>query len=238
MTPWQAAPPWYVRVARIGAALLAALAVLVWVTPVNVPSDVGASGCGSPSAPVGGELADLVCRTDLDAARVLALTLLIAAAGTLLLTEYVAPRVLPFRWLPGVLVAAPLALGVVSVSVGSLVETLGGTNLAGAPYRCGSALYPDVEPISRLVCGQIADERRVRGLGGVLLGLGLVLAGGYLSPRRDSSEGEGGDASADVDGDEPRADPGRARRGGRAAEPRAGEPPSPETGDTQVGRVG
>lgn len=133
---------------------------------------------------------------------------------------------LSFRWLPGVLVAAPLALGVLSVSVGSLLE-IGGTNLAGAPYRCGSALYPDVEPISRLVCGQIAEERRVRELGGVLLGLGLVLAGGYLSPRRAQGEGGGGDASADVDGDEPRADKGRARRDSQAGERQTVGPPSP-----------
>src|SRR5690606_14280472 len=88
-----AGPPAYVRLARVGAALLTGVAILIWVTPINVRSTSGFFGCGSPADPRGGgDLVDLVCKTDLDAARLTAAMLLLAAGAVLFLSEFVAPR--------------------------------------------------------------------------------------------------------------------------------------------------
>jgi len=175
--------PWFVRIARSGAALLAGLAVLTWVTPVNVRSKSGFwFGCGSPADPRGGgSLVDLVCRVDLGAARATSVSLLLAGGLLLLLSEVVVPRLTTLTWLPAVLSVGPLALPLITVGIVSLFVPLGGTSPQGEPFRCGIAAAPPSDEISVLVCGQYAQARLAVGLGAVLLGLGLLATAVYVA---------------------------------------------------------
>lgn len=189
MSRSEAGPPWFVRLARVGAAALAGIAIVVWVTPVNVRSQSGFFGCGSPADPRGGgDLVDLVCKTDLDAARLTAVTVLIAAAVVLFLSEFVVPRFAARTWLVGVIVISPLALGLVAISVARLLTTVGGVNPTGSPFRCGTPLQPATDAISNLVCGQLAQTRLSVGVGGLLLGIGLLAGGAYVAHRRTTPD--------------------------------------------------
>lgn len=176
--------PWFVRVARVGAAALAILATLSWITPVNVRSQSGVFGCGSPADPKSGtDLIDLVCRTDLDLWRTIALALLLAAGATLFVSEVVAPRWGERDWVPGVVASSPVGFSVMALSIGAMFAVIGGTTPTGSPFRCGTAIAPAADAISTVVCGQLADTRRNLGVGGVVIGAGILLAGAYLSPR-------------------------------------------------------
>lgn len=174
--------PWFVRLARLGAATLTILAILVWITPVNVRSQSGFFGCGSPSDPRGGgDLVDLVCKTDLDEARTLALVLLLAGGAVLFLSEFVAPRVKDRLWASGVIAAAPLGLALMSVGVGFLFTVIGETTKSGLPFRCGTAMVPATDPISTLACGHLAGARLVLCIGAIVLGVGVLAGGAYLA---------------------------------------------------------
>lgn len=176
---------WSVRAARAGAAALAALAVIVWTTPVNVRTPTGVFGCGSPADPHGGgQLGELVCATDLDKAMWMALALLVAAGSVLFLSEFVAPRWGPRPWVSGVIAVSPVGLALVALGTAGLLTVVGGATEAGSPFRCGTALRPAVDPVSAMVCGQLAEARLTTSLGGVALGLGLLAAGAYLAGGR------------------------------------------------------
>lgn len=188
-TPQSDPVPWFVRAARVGAVALTALAILSWITPVNVRSQNGVFGCGSPADPKGGTaLIDLVCVPDLDLWRTHALVLILAAGATLLVSEVLAPRWRDRSWLPGLVVSSPVGFAVVALSTGWLFTVIGGTGPSGAPFRCGTAMAPAVDSLSDLVCGQLADARRTLGLGGIVVGLGILLAGAYLSPAKAQLE--------------------------------------------------
>ena len=176
--------PWFVRIARSGAALLAGLAVLTWVTPVSVRANNGfLFGCGSPADPRGGgDLVILVCGVQMGTARAMSVAFLGAAAAVLFMSEFVTPR---WRggghWLPGLLSVGPLAAPLITVGAISLFVEVGGTSPTGQPYRCGTATVPPGDELSSLVCGHIAQTRLALGLGCVILGLGLLVAGAYVA---------------------------------------------------------
>lgn len=175
-------PPWFVRLGRSGAAVLLGLAILIWVTPVNVRSRSGfLFGCGSPADPRGGgDLVVLVCGTQLGTVRAASVALLGAAAVVLLLSEFVAPRRPSAPWIAGLVAVSPLAMPLMIVGVMSLFVPVGGTSPTGEPFRCGIAAAPATDEMSRLVCGQLAQTRLALGLGAVALGAGLLAGGVYV----------------------------------------------------------
>lgn len=177
--------PWFVRIGRVGAGAITALAIFIWVKPINVVSESGFFGCGSPADPRGGgDLVDLVCGVDLDNARVLAVAMLAAAAAVLLLTEFLYPRSRASTWLRGVIAVSPVAFSLLAWGSTRLFSVVGGTTPSGAPFRCGSPVYPAQDPISQLVCGQLTETQLTWGIGELVLGLGLLAAGAYVTYRR------------------------------------------------------
>lgn len=182
---------WVVRLLRVSSALTLAAAVFLWVRPINVPTRGGRlQACGSPADPQGQDnLFDLVCGVALREARVLSIGLAVAAGLTLLLGEAVVPRwPRPSRAFTGPLALSTLGLPIVAVAISSLFVTLGGVTETGDPFRCGTALIPAQDSVSVMLCGQLAEIRRVTAGAGVILGLGLIAGGGYVV--RATREGE------------------------------------------------
>lgn len=175
-------PVWPARYLRVSAALLLAGALLVWVTPVNVPgTNLVPFGCGSPADPVGGDLARFVCKRSLADIKTLALVLLLAAGALLLMSEVVTPRWGGEKWLLGLALTAPVALPLLAWSLASLFLVVGAVAADGSLIRCGTAIAPATDSISVGLCGQLTDRRLSLGLGGALLGAGAVAGAVYVS---------------------------------------------------------
>lgn len=192
---------WYVRVGRVGAGVLVMVSVLVWVRPVNVPSSSGGYfGCGSPADPRGaGDLVELVCGVELSAARVLTVALIAAAAVLLAISEVAVPRWPTHTWTVALLSVGVVAFPLITVGAASLFVRLGGSTPQGSPFSCGTALTPATDPVSGLVCGDIAQSRLVGGSGVVLLGLALIGAALYVAAvfggESDPTPNQGGEAN-------------------------------------------
>lgn len=186
-------PLWMTRYLRVGAAFLASLALMVWVTPVNVPATNWVPfGCGSPAAPASGALAEYVCSSDLANTKTLALVLLVAAGVMLLMSEVAATRWGRDGWFMGVALVAPLAVPVVAWSVASLFLVVGSVAADGTLIRCGTSVAQAADPISVRLCGQLADRRLNLSLGGMLVGVGALLGAGYVGAAREKKPPVGG----------------------------------------------
>jgi hypothetical protein len=190
--------PWLKRYLRVSAALMLGVALLLWVTPVNVPgTNLVPFGCGSPAAPTSGELARFVCTSELDAVKALVIVLLVVAGGVLLLSEVGVDRWGRKDWFPAVALIAPLAAALLAWSVVSTFLVVGSVAADGSLIRCGTAIAPATDTISVGLCGQLTERRMHLGLGGALFAAGLVAGAVYVGGGRASTR-----TGASPDGDE------------------------------------
>lgn len=174
-------PHWSVRVLRIAAGLLAAVAALVWLTPVSaIGTNLVPFGCGSPAAPAEGQLASYVCKKDLDGARLTSLAFLVSAAIVLCVGEVLLPRVRTRPRLLGMALAAPVAVPLFVTSVFNAFAVVGTVAADGTLIRCGTAFSPATDSISVGLCGHLPDEQRVLSIGGAALGLALIAGAAYV----------------------------------------------------------
>lgn len=174
-------PAWTMRYLRVGAALVLGLGLLLWVAPVNVSGrNLVPFGCGSPSSPASGQLAAYVCRTQLNNTKAIVVALLVAGGILLILSEFALVRWGENVTLRGVALAAPIAVLALAVSIAALFTVVGSAGADGTLIRCGTAVAPARDTISTGLCGDLTLRRQAMAMGGVMFGLGLLLAGPYL----------------------------------------------------------
>lgn len=194
---------WPVRLLRVASLLMLGGALLVWVAPLSVPGkNLQPFGCGSPAAPMKGQLANFICSSDITGARYTAFGLLIAAALLLVVSELVAPRLGGLPALRGLAVVLPVALPVAALSALALFSPVGTEGADGSMIRCGTALEPATDPFVRGTCGHLPERQKTLAFGGVALAALLVAAGAYVTSTGQGSSDDETDHTPD-DGVEP-----------------------------------
>lgn len=204
MTSDDTVPEWPTRVLRVASLLLLGGALLAWLAPLSVPSkNLQPFGCGSPSSPMKGDLAKLICNDDITEARYIAFALLISAAALLVMSELVAPRFASRPAFRGFAGTATLALPIMAVSAMMLVSPVGGEGSDGSLIRCGTALKPVKDPFVRGLCGHLPERQKVLAFGGVALSLMFLAAGTYVTAGKVTPGGDDDtDGGDDTDGDD------------------------------------
>lgn len=178
-------PSWPTRYLRVAAGLTVAVAILLWITPVNVPGrNLVPFGCGSPSDPAEGELARFVCTNELDNLTAFAVALLIVAGVQLLMGEVAVTRWRVDRKLLASIIVAPVVLPLFAWSVVSMFLVVGAVAADGTLIRCGTAIAPAADTISVGLCGQLPERRLHLGLGGALLAVGILAGARYVGRER------------------------------------------------------
>ncbi|WP_353953643.1 hypothetical protein V6K52_09610 [Knoellia sp. S7-12] len=189
MTSVETTPAWPIRLLRVATLLLFGGALLVWLVPMSVPvKNLQPFGCGSPSAPMPGNLAKAICSDDVSEARYFAYALLAAAALLLLLSELIVPWLSDLAAVRGLAVVAPLALPLTALSFAALFTPVGTEASDGALIRCGTALNPTTEPFMRGTCGLLPERQKTLAIGGMTLSVLLLAGGCYVASGRPKRE--------------------------------------------------
>ena len=182
---------WHHRYLRAATALVALLALALWLRPLNVVGqNLVPFGCGSAASIVGGELAAYVCAAEVRGARVTVGCLLVAAAVLLVISELVLPQTRVDGWVRGVALMVPLALPLLAFSVAALITTVAAVAADGTLIQCGTAVAPATDDIAAAMCADLPEQRRADGIAGALSALALLMSGAYVTHRRPGSPGD------------------------------------------------
>lgn len=216
-------PVWLTRLLRVGAAIAAAAALSLWVTPVNAGGpNLTSFGCGSPASPRSSALVDFVCSDHLGGAKASVVALALAAALLLVISELVLVRIRATRTVLGAAAVAVVAVPVFALATASLFTTVAREGADGALIRCGTPLTPATDAISSRLCGQL--PARSKGLALTSMGLALlaIAGGGYVASGGHAVGGprspEPGEEAPPPDGEAP-TPPGRVDEQGQAGRP-------------------
>ena len=191
MTTHTSPPQWLGRLLRVGSVALALVAVALWVTPQNARGrNLIPVGCGSPATPDTARLTDFICRDHLSTTRFWVVALLVSAALLLLLSEVVLPRVAARPWLTGASTAAVLGVPAFALAAVSLFTSIADEGSDGTLVRCGTAIAPANDAISRALCADRPARQKSLALFGMGLSTLTVLGAAHVA-RGTSTHHEG-----------------------------------------------
>ncbi|MDO5501542.1 MAG: hypothetical protein Q4G67_00070 [Actinomycetia bacterium] len=171
----------------------------VWLRPVHATTrSLLPFSCGSPAAPVGGDLAEFACGGSLTAARLTILALLAATALVILISEVVWPRLAGRAWSVGSAVVLPPAVTILALSTTGFFRVVSRRAADGNVIRCGTPLQPASDPIAVQLCADLVGTARTDAIGGVILAAALLLGASYVTHRRRTVAAEPDQESDDV----------------------------------------
>lgn len=194
---------WPPRLLRAAGLVLLGGAVLVWLTPLSVGGkNLQPFGCGSPAAPMQGQLATMMCGDDITGARHVVLALIVAVALLLVVSQLLAPRFVNAPAFRGLAVVLPLALPIAALSAVALFSPVGTEGSDGSLIRCGTALDPVTDPFARGTCGHLPERQKALSFGGIALSALLIGGGAYVTSGKTGRPDD--DDLTPVPGDVPR----------------------------------
>ena len=182
MTHSASAPGWLRRLLRVGAGACAFIALAIWVTPMNVSGrNLVPVGCGSPAAPETSRLTDFICSDHMSGARANTAALALAAGALLVVSEIVLARVTWRSWFTNAAVVAVIAFPMFALSGASLFTTIAKEGADGTLLRCGSAITPANDAISRKLCADLPARQKALALFGLGASALAVLGAAYVA---------------------------------------------------------
>lgn len=168
------------RACRVVSGLLLLAAVIVWLTPVNVPgANLQPYDCGTPAAASPGSLSRLVCSETMRQARGVVLALVIASVLVLLLGEIGSRIGMPSRG-PWLFATLALVVPVVVVAVTSLFLPVLAHGADGTKFSCGTPMSPVTDPFYKGLCAALPGHRKAWAFGAIALALALLAGVAYV----------------------------------------------------------